>query len=197
VCWWKGLLHPVFHPASQSLPVVIQQRCLCIGLPSSFMCSRSWKREQALCLLKRPRSECEEHLQEAAEDWQEDCQRLQEDCCQRLHEDCCQRLQEDEKLQQDEDKGQRQQEEAAQKDRLMVQSAGGRRDQLISDSNSVHSRVGIFQQKNYSAEDAIDGTTGLFLRNFGCSTEQNTLGIPFRTILQRRKMLGILYRGTN
>jgi hypothetical protein len=49
------------------------------------MCSRSWKREQALCLLKRPRSECEEHLQEAAEDWQEDCQRLQEDC-QRLQE---------------------------------------------------------------------------------------------------------------
>ncbi len=46
---------------------------------------RSWKREQALCLLKRPRSECEEHLQEAAEDWQEDCQRLQEDC-QRLQE---------------------------------------------------------------------------------------------------------------
>jgi hypothetical protein len=46
---------------------------------------RSWKREQALCLLKRPRSECEEHLQEAAEDWQEDCQRLQEDR-QRLQE---------------------------------------------------------------------------------------------------------------
>jgi hypothetical protein len=58
----------------------------------SSVCIRSWKREQALCLLKRPRSECEEHLQEAAEDWQEDCQRLQEDC-QRLQEDC-QRLQE-------------------------------------------------------------------------------------------------------
>jgi hypothetical protein len=123
--------------------------------PSSSMssvCIRSWKREQALCLLKRPRSECEEHLQEAAEDWQEECQRLQEDrqrlqedCCQRLQEDCCQRLQEDEKLQQDEDKGPRQEEDAAKKDRLMVQSAGGRRDQLISDvSNSVLTKMRNF-----------------------------------------------------
>ncbi len=49
-------------------------------------------------------------------------------------------FQEDENLQRDEDKGQRQQEEAAKKDRLIVQSAGGRRDQLISDvSNSVRS----------------------------------------------------------
>jgi hypothetical protein len=46
-------------------------------------------------------------------------------------------------------------------------------------------RVGNFRQKNYSAEDGIDGTIGLFQRNSGCSTEQ-----------KRRKMLGILYHGT-
>ncbi len=54
--------------------------------------------------------------------------------------------------------------------------------------------VGNFRQKNYSAED---GTTGLFRRNFNCSAEQKTLGIPFRIIPQRRKKLGILYHGTN
>jgi hypothetical protein len=36
--------------------------------------------------------------------------------------------------------------------------------------------------KNYSAEDGIDGTA-----------EQEKLGIPFRTILRKRKMLGILF----
>jgi hypothetical protein len=56
--------------------------------------------------------------------------------------------------------------------------------------------VGNFRQKNYSAEDGIDGTIGLFRRNSGCSAEQKILGIPFRTIPLRRKMLGILYHGT-
>jgi hypothetical protein len=36
----------------------------------------------------------------------------------------------------------------------------------------------------------------LFWRNSGCSTEQKTPGIPFRTIPQKRKMLGILFHGT-
>jgi hypothetical protein len=31
----------------------------------------------------------------------------------------------------------------------------------------------------------------------GCSAEQKTLGIPFRTIPQRRKQLGIAFRETN
>jgi hypothetical protein len=57
-------------------------------------------------------------------------------------------------------------------------------------------RVGNFRQKNYSAEDGIDGTIGLFRRNSGCSAEQKTLGIPFRTVPQKRRMLGILYNGT-
>ncbi len=60
----------------------------------------------------------------------------------------------------------------------------------------ISSRVGNFRQKNYSAEDGIDGTIGLFRRNSGCSAEQKILGIPFRTVPQRRKMLGILYHGT-
>jgi hypothetical protein len=33
-------------------------------------------------------------------------------------------------------------------------------------------RVGNFRQKNYSAEDGIDGTNGYFRRNSGCSAEQ-------------------------
>jgi hypothetical protein len=37
---------------------------------------------------------------------------------------------------------------------------------------------------------------GWFRRNSGCSAEQKTLGIPFRTVTQRRKMLRILYHGT-
>jgi hypothetical protein len=57
-------------------------------------------------------------------------------------------------------------------------------------------RVGNFRQKNYSAEDGIDGTIGLFRRNSGCSAEQKTLGIPFRTVPQRRRRLGILCHGT-
>ncbi len=35
----------------------------------------------------------------------------------------------------------------------------------------------------------------MFRRNSGCSEEQKILGILFRTVLQRRKMLGILYHG--
>jgi hypothetical protein len=58
------------------------------------------------------------------------------------------------------------------------------------------SRVGYFRQKNYSLEDGIDGTTGMFRWNSGCSAEHKTLGIPFRTVPQRRKMLRILYHGT-
>jgi hypothetical protein len=45
-------------------------------------------------------------------------------------------------------------------------------------------------------EDGKDGTIGLFRRNSGCSAEQKILGIPFRTVPQRRKMLGIRYHGT-
>ncbi len=48
-------------------------------------------------------------------------------------------------------------------------------------------RVGNFRQKNYSAEDGVDGTISLFRRNSGYSAEQKTLGIPFRTVSQRRK----------
>ncbi len=75
------------------------------------------------------------------------------------------------------------------------------RQQYISLSPSswmslVQLRVGNFRQKNYSAEDGIYGTIGLFRRNSDCSAEQKILGIPFRTIPQRRKMLGILYHGT-
>ncbi len=44
-------------------------------------------------------------------------------------------------------------------------------------------RVGNFRQKNNSAEDGIDGTTGYFRRNSGCSAEQKTSEFrsePFR-----------------
>jgi hypothetical protein len=34
---------------------------------------------------------------------------------------------------------------------------------------------------------------GLIQRNSGCSAKHKTLGIPFRTIPQRSKILGILY----
>jgi hypothetical protein len=60
----------------------------------------------------------------------------------------------------------------------------------------VSGRVGNFRQKNYSVEDGIDGTIGLFRRNSNCSMEQKILRIPFRTVPQRRKMFGILYHGT-
>ncbi len=36
----------------------------------------------------------------------------------------------------------------------------------------------------------------MFRRNSGCSAEHKTLGIPFRTVPQRKRMLGILYHGT-
>jgi hypothetical protein len=52
-------------------------------------------------------------------------------------------------------------------------------------------RVGLAISENYSAEDGIDGTIGLFRRNSGCSAEEKTLGIPFRTFPWRRKMLEI------
>jgi hypothetical protein len=75
------------------------------------------------------------------------------------------------------------------------------RPRLFSDSQNSgwvlpNPRIGNFRQKNYSAEDGIDGTTGLSRRNSGCSAEEETLGIPFRTTPQRRKMFGILYRET-
>jgi hypothetical protein len=66
----------------------------------------------------------------------------------------------------------------------------------VKKTSGTVTRVGNFRQKNYSAEDGIDGTIGLFRRNSGCSAEQETLGIMFRTIPHRRKVLRILYRGT-
>jgi hypothetical protein len=56
--------------------------------------------------------------------------------------------------------------------------------------------LAISDKKINSAEDGIDGTIGLFRRNSGCSAEQKTLGIPFRTIPEMRKMFGILHCGT-
>ncbi len=60
------------------------------------------------------------------------------------------------------------------------------------DTPPLCSRVGNFRQKNYLVEDGKDGIIGLFRRNSGCSAEQKILGIPFRTVPQRRKMFGIL-----
>jgi hypothetical protein len=57
-------------------------------------------------------------------------------------------------------------------------------------------RVGNFRQKNYSAEDGMDGTLGLFRRNSGCSAEQKTFRILFQPISWKRLMLGILNSGT-
>jgi hypothetical protein len=56
--------------------------------------------------------------------------------------------------------------------------------------------LAISDKKNDSAEDEIDRATGLLRRNSGCSAEQKTIGIPFRTIPWKRKMLGIFYSGT-
>jgi hypothetical protein len=56
-------------------------------------------------------------------------------------------------------------------------------------------RVGNFRQKNNSAEDGIDGTNGYFQQNSGCSAEQKMIGIPFRTLLRKRKQLKIPFRG--
>ncbi len=63
-------------------------------------------------------------------------------------------------------------------------------------TRSVPVRVGNFRPKNYSAEDGIDWTIGLFRRNSSCSAEQKILGILFWIVPQRRKMIGILYHGT-
>jgi hypothetical protein len=49
-------------------------------------------------------------------------------------------------------------------------------------------RVDNFRQKNYSAEDGIDGTIGFFRPNSSCSAGQKTLGIPFRTINARNSV---------
>ncbi len=57
-------------------------------------------------------------------------------------------------------------------------------------------RVGNFRQKINSAEDGIDGTNGYFRRNSGCSAEQKTLGIPFRTVPRKRRRLRIPFRWT-
>ncbi len=51
-------------------------------------------------------------------------------------------------------------------------------------------------KKYNSAEDEIDGTNAYFRRNSGCSAEQKTLGIPFRTLPRKRKQLAIPFRGT-
>ncbi len=57
--------------------------------------------------------------------------------------------------------------------------------------------VRSFRQKNNSGEDGKDETNGLFRMEFWlfCGTE--TLGILFRTIPRKRKMLGILFRETD
>jgi hypothetical protein len=63
--------------------------------------------------------------------------------------------------------------------------------------NSLATPLGLaISDKNYSAEDVIDGKIGLFRRNSGCSAEQKIFGIPFRTIPCKRKMFGFLFRGT-
>jgi hypothetical protein len=67
---------------------------------------------------------------------------------------------------------------------------------LIRVYNCIGCLGRAYRQKNNSAEDGIDGTIGLSGRNSGCSAEHKTLGIPFRTIPQRRRMLGIMYHGT-
>jgi hypothetical protein len=57
-------------------------------------------------------------------------------------------------------------------------------------------RVGNFREKNNSTEDGIDGINKwLFPTEFQlfCGTEN--LGIPFRTLLRKRKQLGIPFRG--
>jgi hypothetical protein len=53
----------------------------------------------------------------------------------------------------------------------------------ITTSEAVYGRagrVGNFRQKNYSAEDGIDGTKGYFRRNSGYSAEQKIRSEPFR-----------------
>ncbi len=63
---------------------------------------------------------------------------------------------------------------------------GGEASSAVGQTGGVEgSRVGNFRQKNNSAEDGIDGTNGYFRRNSGCSAEQKSLGIPFRTFRGR------------
>ncbi len=57
-------------------------------------------------------------------------------------------------------------------------------------------RVGNFRQKNNSSENGIDGTTGYFRRNSGCSVKQKALGIPFPTLPRKKKQLGNSFRWT-
>ena len=81
---------------------------------------RSWKREQALSRLKRPRSECEEHLKEANGDWQEASEGWQE-------------------ASEDWQEANRRLEEPGER-RLIPQSAGGKRvNQLTVESQSADS----------------------------------------------------------
>jgi hypothetical protein len=76
---------------------------------------------------------------------------------------------------------------------ILVQGQGHARKQFFRTGQQVDNcealclyRVGNFRQKYFSAEDGIDGTIGLFRGN---SAEQKTIGIPFRTIPQRKKGL--------
>jgi hypothetical protein len=59
-------------------------------------------------------------------------------------------------------------------------------------------RVSNFRQINYSAEDGIDETNDLFRRNSGCSAEQITLGIPFRThsVEEKNALNSVLWNKT-
>jgi hypothetical protein len=58
---------------------------------------------------------------------------------------------------------------------------------LVMCTNETLSGVGNFRQKINSAEDGIDGTNSYFRRNSGCSAEQKTLRILFRTLPRKRK----------
>jgi hypothetical protein len=53
-----------------------------------------------------------------------------------------------------------------------------------------------YGSRDHSPSEGIDETKGYFRRNSDCSTDQKTLGIPFRTIPRRRKILGIPNRRT-
>jgi hypothetical protein len=55
--------------------------------------------------------------------------------------------------------------------------------------------LGISDKKNNSTEDGIDGTDGYFRRNSSSSAEQKILGIPFHTLLWKRKQLGTPFCG--
>ncbi len=59
----------------------------------------------------------------------------------------------------------------------------------------LETRGGNFRQKNNSEEDRRDGTNGYFRRNSDCSAEEKIHGIPFRTLPQKRKQLGIPFHG--